>query len=347
MVADQGRSHRPVTGRGVGGRHPRAHPRGLPSVAKRKPSDDPARRISLLVGRGGAKTTTKRARAIIKLVTLRNQFIGYAATSADQARDLNWNKLKSACEAYEIRSEVTSTVSKAPDVSFLDTKMILTCNRTGSSIGFVASRTSATPRSSAGSLKPSSRSTSAARFRPNCSNTSSVISASRRVSARPTGARWRQTRWLHRARIHAAADAARHLLRGHARRSKRHRRWTDRDKQKPDGSPEFPNWKGYSSHSWTLRDVVDLPDGAERLPGARRELGGGAGREGGEGLGRRSPDLAARVPRASGARTTRARCSSTARTSPARPRSSANVAEGGNGTSGARTAISTSRASRD
>jgi hypothetical protein len=53
---------------------------------------DPANRISLLVGRGGAKTTTKRVRAIIKVLLLPNQYVGYAATSADQARELNWDQ---------------------------------------------------------------------------------------------------------------------------------------------------------------------------------------------------------------------------------------------------------------
>lgn len=93
---------------------------------------DPHELVSFRVGRGGAKTTTKRARAIIKLTTLRNQRIGYAATSKEQARDLNWEPLKRACEAYEIRTSVTNVISKTPDITFTDAQMIATCHRTGS-----------------------------------------------------------------------------------------------------------------------------------------------------------------------------------------------------------------------
>lgn len=74
------------------------------------------------VGRGGAKTTTKRARALIKLVSLPRVRIGYAATSKEQARDLMWDKLKESCEAYGIMD----------DFSFLDAPMQMTCKRTGS-----------------------------------------------------------------------------------------------------------------------------------------------------------------------------------------------------------------------
>jgi len=88
---------------------------------------DPAKRISMLVGRGGAKTTTERARAMIKLLLLPNQYIGYAATSADQARELNWDPIKRVCDAYGI-----STSGIDPDVSFLDTKMVMRCHRTNS-----------------------------------------------------------------------------------------------------------------------------------------------------------------------------------------------------------------------
>lgn len=93
---------------------------------------DPHELVSMRVGRGGAKTTTERARAIIKLVTLRDQRLGYAATSADQARDLNWAPLIRACDNYGIRSQVTNVVSRPPDVTFTDAKMLLTCHRTNS-----------------------------------------------------------------------------------------------------------------------------------------------------------------------------------------------------------------------
>jgi hypothetical protein len=88
---------------------------------------DPARRISMIVGRGGAKTTTMRARGLIKLLWLRNQRVGFAATSADHARELNWDKLIETLENYGIR-----TTGEDPDMTLLDSKMRLTCRRTGS-----------------------------------------------------------------------------------------------------------------------------------------------------------------------------------------------------------------------
>lgn len=78
--------------------------------------------VSFRVGRGGAKTTTMRARAIIKLTTLRQERIGYAATSKEQARDLNWEPFKRALEAYGIMG----------DFHLLDASMQATCLRTGS-----------------------------------------------------------------------------------------------------------------------------------------------------------------------------------------------------------------------
>jgi hypothetical protein len=274
----------------------RARILGTAIRGKRDAVDDPARRISLLVGRGGAKTTTKRARAIIKLVSLRNQFIGYAATSADQARDLNWNKLKSACEAYEIRSEVTSTVSKVPDVSFLDTKMILTCNRTGSVYRLRGVEDKRDAEKFRGFAQAEFQVDECGSFPPELLEylvDQCVAPRLGEALALDGG----------RGGCIVLGSTPPPTLRGifyevTREGSKRHRRWTDRDKQKPDGSPEFPNWKGYSSHSWTLKDVVDLPDGAERYPALVANWETGAGREGGEGLGRRSPDLAARIPRA-------------------------------------------------
>jgi hypothetical protein len=74
---------------------------------------DPANRISLLVGRGGAKTTTMRVRALLKVLLLPNQYVGYAATSADQARELNWDPIKRVCEAYGIRSNGSIRTSRS------------------------------------------------------------------------------------------------------------------------------------------------------------------------------------------------------------------------------------------
>lgn len=93
---------------------------------------DPHELVSMRVGRGGAKTTTKRARAIIKLTALRDQHIGFAATSKDQAHDLMWGAFKRACDALGMRSQTTNVTTKQPDMHYLDSKLVATCLRTGS-----------------------------------------------------------------------------------------------------------------------------------------------------------------------------------------------------------------------
>lgn len=88
---------------------------------------DPQRRVSMIVGRGGAKTTTMRARGLIKLIWLRNQRIAFAATSAEHARELNWDKLVETLSNYGI-----TTTGDNPDMSLVDSRMRLTCRHTGS-----------------------------------------------------------------------------------------------------------------------------------------------------------------------------------------------------------------------
>jgi hypothetical protein len=82
---------------------------------------DPSSRISLLIGRGGAKTTTMRARGLRKTARIQRGIVVYCATSRAQAEELMWFKLKDTCEAYGVMD----------DYSFLDGKLRMTCNRTG------------------------------------------------------------------------------------------------------------------------------------------------------------------------------------------------------------------------
>jgi hypothetical protein len=80
---------------------------------------DPSRRISFLIGRGGAKTTTKRARAILKLTSIRRAELLYLATTREHARELNWDKLKDANEHYGL------------ELRFNESRLVATCDRTG------------------------------------------------------------------------------------------------------------------------------------------------------------------------------------------------------------------------
>jgi hypothetical protein len=228
---------------------------------------DPARRISLRVGRGGAKTTTFRARQLIKLITLREQRLGYAATSADQARDLNWDKIKSSCEAYDIRSTAGAawstgsgkkTKSAGPDVSFLDTKMVMTCHRTGSVLRLRGVEDKRDAEKFRGFPQAEFDVDEAGSFPPELLEylIDQCVAPRLGEALALDGGRGgclglgstppAQLRGLF-------YEVTRHG-------SMRHRPYSQRD------DPAYAGWKGFSSHSWTLKDVYDLPDARERYP---------------------------------------------------------------------------------
>jgi hypothetical protein len=82
--------------------------------------EDPSRRKSLLVGRGGAKTTTMRAEAMIDITSHRRVEWLYLAVTEDHARDLNWNYLQDMNEHYGL------------ELKFLKSELTAICTRTGS-----------------------------------------------------------------------------------------------------------------------------------------------------------------------------------------------------------------------
>lgn len=84
--------------------------------------EDPSRRVSMLVGRGGAKTTTMRARQAIKVTSIRRADILYLATTQDHALKLNWGPLQEMNEHYGL------------ELTFKLSDMTATCKRTGGAI---------------------------------------------------------------------------------------------------------------------------------------------------------------------------------------------------------------------
>ncbi len=212
-------------------------------------------------------TTTMRARALIKIVTLREQRLGYAATSADQARDLNWDKIKSSCEAYDIRSTPGAAWSSGsgkrskpepPDVTFLDTKMIMTCHRTGSVLRLRGVEDKRDAEKFRGFPQAEFDVDEAGSFPPELLEYLIDQCVAPRLgealaldggrggclvlgSTPPT-----QLRGMF-------YEVTRHG-------SARHRPYVQRE------LPEFAAWKGFSSHAWTLKDVYDLPEARDRYP---------------------------------------------------------------------------------
>ncbi len=235
---------------------------------------DPAKQISLLVGRGGAKTTTKRARAIIKLVCLRKQKIGFAATSKEHARELNWDKLKDVCDAYGIRTLATawSTGSGSrrhtdePDVSFLDTRMLMTCNRTGSTYLLRGVEDKRDAEKFRGFPQAEFQVDEAGSFPPQLLAYLLESCVSPRLGealALPpmdeTGEFLESLSDEIRGGCLVVGSTPPATLVGEfyeitREGSDRHRPYSKRDAQ------EFADWQGWSSHSWTLADVVALPD---------------------------------------------------------------------------------------
>jgi hypothetical protein len=194
-----------------------------------------------------------RARALIKLVTLRKQMIGYAATSADQARDLNWNKLKDVCEAYGIQ-----TTGSNPDIIFSDTKMLATCTRTGSIYRLRGVEDRRDAEKFRGFPQAEFQVDECGSFPPALLEyllNSCVAPRLGEAEALDGG----------RGGAICIGSTPPAVLMGEfyevtREGSTRHRPYAKRNE------PEFANWRGYSSHTWTLKDVVDLPDSRELYP---------------------------------------------------------------------------------
>ncbi len=222
----------------------------------------------MLVGRGGAKTTTMRARELVKLTTLPKQRLGYAATTADHARELNWDKFIEACDAYGLRSNVTNVVSKEPDLYFLDAKMRVTCLRTGSVLR----------------MRGVEDKRDAGRFRgfplaeldiDECGEFShDVLDYLANTCVAPRLGEALSIRYLDDIGAEIEITQGGCLVMGSTppailggefyevtrEGSPRHRRFSDREK------PEFANWKGYSSHDWNNEDVYKLPEARKLWP---------------------------------------------------------------------------------
>jgi hypothetical protein len=82
-------------------------------------ASDPSRRVSILGGRGGAKTTTLRVREVLKVTSLRRAEILYLAVTKPHARKLNWLPLQAMNEHYGL------------ELDFNKSEMTATCRRTG------------------------------------------------------------------------------------------------------------------------------------------------------------------------------------------------------------------------
>ncbi len=213
--------------------HESCHPFQLEAVI------DPSPWVSMLCGRGGGKTATMRARAIIKMVKRRRAKIIFVALSKDNAEELLWGELKDTIERLGLSDEF----------SFHETKLRCTCKRTGSTYRLVGA--------------DDKREIEKLRGRP-----FDEVQLDEAASHDVTLVSWLIDRAVgprlgERRGAFLIAGTPGHVLLGdfyNATRpgSESHRPYADRD------LPEFAEWEGWSSHHWTAEQVTDLPD-AERL----------------------------------------------------------------------------------
>jgi len=229
---------------------------------------DPARRVSMLVGRGGAKTTTMRARELIKLTSLKKQRLSYAATTADHARELNWDKFIETLEAYGLRSNVTNIVSKEPDFYLVDAKMRATCLRTGSVLRMRGVEDKRDAGRFRGFPQAEMDIDEVGEFPPELvdylANTCVAPRLGEALSLRYLDDLGEDIEITQGGCIVLGSTPPPVLL-GEFYEvtrdgSDRHRRYADRDK------PEYKDWKGYSSHDWNNEDVYLLPNARKLWP---------------------------------------------------------------------------------
>lgn len=201
------------------------HPHQLAGVT------DPARRVSFLIGRGGTKTSTLRARALKKLVSIRNADILYGALTRPSAEKLQWFKLKSAIFNYGL----------SDDFELSDYKMRAICKRTGAMYTLTGMQDDADIEGFRGQPFDEVQVDEAASHDPERLGRfiDEIVGprlGERRGALVLAGTPGRQLRGVFYEATRPGSD--------------RHRPYVDRDK------PEYANWKGWSSHAWTLKDIV-------------------------------------------------------------------------------------------
>ncbi len=202
---------------------------------------DPSLRISLIVGRGGGKTTSKRIRAVRKMVTIPRARIAYVATSRPEAERLNWEPLK----------QLLSELGEMDNFEFAEQKMRCTCLRTGATISFFG----ADDKKEINKLR--GQPFDEFQVDETASHDPMLLEM---MLDRAIGPRLGE-----RKGCVVLGGSPGHVLRGRfydvtRDGSEMHRPYALRD------DPAYADWIGWSSHSWDMPKVLALPKAAERFP---------------------------------------------------------------------------------
>ncbi len=221
------------------------HPFQRPAVETRH------RFISMLCGRGGGKTTTMRARALIRGTRTRKGRFIYFAPTRTMAKELNWEPLKSMIEHYGLMDDFT----------FSESELRAVCTRTGSFYKLVGMDDQTEVDKHRGQPFDEVQPDEAALYKPELLENLLDKSIGPRLGER------NGTMLL--------ASSPGHILRGPFYEYTRPGSTVeDPDTGEvvplhvPFGELEkYPGWDSYVSFCWTARDVYDLPD-AQQLYGA-------------------------------------------------------------------------------
>lgn len=190
---------------------------------------DPARRIVALVGRGGGKTTGGRARFVRRMLTQPGARCLYVAKIRQHAKDLMWEPIKARFKALGF------VVGK--DISYNETSLTVTVKRNGASLKLVGADKMA-------DLEP---------LRGESFHEVGIDEAASHSDALLVhligsilGPRLLGPLWL----IGTPGNRLKGLFYETSRRgTKRARLWKER--------AQFPDWKGWSLHKWTLKSAID------------------------------------------------------------------------------------------
>lgn len=202
---------------------------------------DEALRVSILVGRGGGKTTVLRVRALIKMTSIPRARIIYAATSRPEAERLNWEPLKELVDQLGLRDEFV----------FNEGKLRCTCKRTGATYQLVGI--------------DDKKEVNKYRGQPFNEVQVDEVASHDTVLLEMFLDRAVGPRLGERNGCIVLAGTPGHILYGRfydvtRKGSELHRPFRDR------ALPEFKDWIGWSSHAWNMLDVLALPNAAKRFP---------------------------------------------------------------------------------
>lgn len=203
--------------------------------------EDPGRRVSFLVGRGGGKTTALRARALIKMARIPRARIIYAATSRPEAERLNWESLKQLIDQLGARD----------DFAFNEGKLRCTCKRTGSTYELVGIDDKKEVNKYRGQPFNEVQVDETASHNPMLLEMFLDRAVGPRLGERKG--------------CIVLAGTPGHMLSGRfydatRKDSERHRPYAQRD------DADFAKWIGWSSHAWSMLDVLALPGAATLYP---------------------------------------------------------------------------------